>query len=49
MAHSQKSVVVGGAGVLLGSGVPGARIEVPMDVGDDKGAVTTLGKAGPLG
>ena len=49
MANFQKSVVVGGAGGVLGAGIPGARMEVPMEVEVDKGVVTTLGKAGPLG
>ena len=48
-ANLQKSVVVAGAGALLGAGIPGGRMEVPMEVEMDKGVVTPLGKAGPLG
>ena len=47
MASSQKSVF-GGAGTNLVKGVvPGARLEVPMEIGVDKGAGSTWGKAGP--
>ena len=48
MASFQKSGVVVGAGaVLVKAVVPGARVEVPMEQGIDKGTGSTLGKAGP--
>ena len=47
MSAQGSSAVVGAGTNLLKGVVPGARMEVPMELGEDQGAGSTWGKAGP--